>query len=213
MSFAFDWPTFTDDFVRTASDTLEAGLNRADGDRPALIAGPIEVRELFMGTLAPELDLLEVEECSLERFRAVMRLTYAGDAHLTISTVIQANPLHPPSTATTPAPSAVSPGTPFPNQQSTLESILWTETAPVSAAAAPLLVPVQLKLSHIRLQAILVLVLSKSKGVTLVFKSDPLQSVHISSSFDEVPILQSYIQSQIEQQLRSVPLIELLMGY
>ena len=69
-------------------------------------------------------------------------------------------------------------------------------------AAAPLVVPMTLRLSSLSLRAIVVLVVSRQKGITLVFKNDPLESVNVSSSFDGVESVAGYIQRQIEHQLR-----------
>ena len=69
-------------------------------------------------------------------------------------------------------------------------------------AAAPLVVPMTLRLSSLSLRAIVVLVVSRQKGITLVFKNDPLESVQVSSSFDGVESVAGYIQREIEGQLR-----------
>lgn len=62
----------------------------------------------------------------------------------------------------------------------------------------------QLRLSHVRLRAIIVLVVSKTKGITLVFKNDPLESVQVSSTFDSVAVIAKYLQQEIEGQLKEV---------
>ncbi|GAA5956037.1 hypothetical protein JCM3765_005436, partial [Sporobolomyces pararoseus] len=69
-------------------------------------------------------------------------------------------------------------------------------------AAAPLVVPMTLRLSSLQLRAIVVLVVSRQKGITLVFKNDPLESVEVSSSFDGVESVAGFIQREIETQLR-----------
>lgn len=59
-----------------------------------------------------------------------------------------------------------------------------------------------LRLSNLSLRAIVVLVVSRQKGITLVFKNDPLERVDVSSSFDGVESVAGFIQSEIENQLR-----------
>ena len=59
-----------------------------------------------------------------------------------------------------------------------------------------------LRLSSLSLRAIVVLVVSRQKGITLVFKNDPLESVNVSSSFDGVDSVAGFIQKEIEGQLR-----------
>lgn len=61
-----------------------------------------------------------------------------------------------------------------------------------------------LRLSRLHLRAILILVVSASKGITLVFKNDPLQNVDVSSTFDSVEVIRGYLQQEIEGQLREM---------
>lgn len=72
------------------------------------------------------------------------------------------------------------------------------------AAKKALVVPMLLRLSHFRLSSYVVLVVSKQKGITLVFKTDPLQNVDINSTFDSIAVIQSFIQREIEGQLRQM---------
>lgn len=74
----------------------------------------------------------------------------------------------------------------------------------ILAAHQPLVVPMLLRLSQFRLNSYVVLVLSKQKGCTLVFKTDPLQNVEVSSTFDSIAVIQSFIQTEIEEQLREM---------
>ncbi|WFC97480.1 ERMES complex subunit [Malassezia yamatoensis] len=184
MSFNFSWPTFSGQFYEDAISTLNIALNR--GPKPKVIAGDIQVNELHMGTVPPELEILEIGDLTRERFRGIFRLMYAGDAHIELSTQVQANPLAKPS-----APR------------------MGLFAAPAAQrgmlfAASPLIVPMRVKLSEMRLRAIVVLVVSRSKGVTLVFKNDPLESVRVSSTFDSVGVIQKYLQEEIEAQLREM---------
>ena len=71
-------------------------------------------------------------------------------------------------------------------------------------ASQPLLVPMTLRLSSLNLRAILILVVSKSKGITLVFKNDPLQNVDVSSTFDSIEVIRGYLQQEIEGQLKEL---------
>jgi distribution and morphology protein 34 len=47
-------------------------------------------------------------------------------------------------------------------------------------------------------------VVDRTKGVTLSFKNDPLDSVLVSSTFDSLPSVQKFLQQAIENQLRQV---------
>ncbi|WWC92731.1 mitochondrial distribution and morphology protein 34 [Kwoniella dendrophila CBS 6074] len=184
MSFVFpSWSTaFSPAFHEDAKAMLEAALNK--GNKPPVIQGRIEVVELSMGKEPPTLTLLEIGDLSLDRFRGILRLGYSGDAWLEVRCRVQANPLSH-----------------NPNLNSSLT------TLPLSTpllASQPLLVPMTLRLSKLHLRAILILVVSQSKGITLVFKNDPLQNVDVSSTFDSVEVIRGYLQQEIEGQLREM---------
>jgi distribution and morphology protein 34 len=72
------------------------------------------------------------------------------------------------------------------------------------AAKQGLVVPMLLRLSQFKLNSYVVLVVSKQKGITLVFKTDPLQNVDIHSTFDSIAVIQKFIQREIEGQLRQM---------
>lgn len=183
MSFNFSWPAFSAEFYENAIQTLNTALNR--GQKPKAIVDDIVVQSLHMGTVPPELEILEIGDLSRDRFRGIFRFVYAGDAHLEMSTGVQANPL---ARNTEDMGLFVSPAT--------SRGMLF--------AARPLTVPMRIKLSEVRLRAIVVLVVSRTKGITLVFKNDPLESVKVSSTFDSVGVIQKYLQEEIETQLREM---------
>jgi mitochondrial distribution and morphology protein 34 len=64
-------------------------------------------------------------------------------------------------------------------------------------------------LSDIKLSAFIILVFSKQKGLTLVFRNDPLESLKVSSTFDSIQFVRDYLQRTIEQQLRNLMMDEL----
>ena len=77
------------------------------------------------------------------------------------------------------------------------------------AAASGLTIPIQITLSEIKLSAIIILVYSNQKGVTLVFRNDPLESLKVSSTFDAIPFVREYLQKEIDGQLRTLLMDEL----
>ncbi|KAI9478017.1 MAG: hypothetical protein EXX96DRAFT_569290 [Benjaminiella poitrasii] len=180
MAFRFNWPEFDHDFYVEAKSQLETAMNK--GNKPPVIVDHITVKELNMGTQAPELEILEIGELANDKFRGIFKLKYAGDAYIEIKTKVQANPMHAKATSQLPRHSR--PG--------------------VLAADQPLVVPMILRISDLKLRGIVVLVVSKTKGVTLVFKNDPLESIRVSSTFDCVSILRDFLQRQIEAQLRNM---------
>ncbi|KIM58816.1 hypothetical protein SCLCIDRAFT_98588, partial [Scleroderma citrinum Foug A] len=180
MSFTFQWPRFSEQFHTDAIQMLNNALNK--GDKPPVIADKIEVVELEMGTQPPELEIRDIGELTTDQFRGIFRLTYNGDAHIVLKTKVQANPLN--------------------HKQPDIH--LMTGSRGMLAAKDPLVVPMLLRLSHFRLNSYVVLVVSKQKGITLVFKTDPLQNVDINSTFDSIAVIQNFIQREIEGQLRQM---------
>ncbi|KAF9575444.1 ERMES complex subunit [Mortierella alpina] len=179
MAFRFQWPYFSEEFIQEAKTMLTNALNK--GNKPAVIVDHITVKELDMGTLPPELEMLEMGELSMERFRGIFKLTYNGDAHVVLQTKVQANPMNVKKTD---------------NPSYTRRGIL--------AADQPLVVPMLLRISDFKLRGIIVLVVDQIKGITLVFKNDPLESVLVSSTFDSITPIQRFLQSEIEKQLRNL---------
>lgn len=180
MSFRFDWDSFNDDnFYDKVRTLLTDALNK--GNKPPILSDRIVVRELYLGEESPQLEILEVGDVADDRFRGIFKLTYNGDASITLATKIQANPLKVYSMS--------APG---------------FSTPAFLGACDSLDIPLKLTLSDIRLSGIIILVFSKAKGLTLVFRNDPLQSIRVSSTFDTVPGIARFLQSQIEKQIRSL---------
>ncbi|KAH9482361.1 Mitochondrial distribution and morphology protein 34 [Psilocybe cubensis] len=180
MSFTFNWPRFSDQFHYDAIQMLNTALNK--GNKPPIIADKIEVVELEMGSQPPELEIRDIGDLTMDQFRGIFRMTYTGDAHLVLKTKVQANPLN--------------------HKQPDIH--LMAGSRGMLAAKHPLVVPMLLRLSHFRLSSYVVLVVSKQKGITLVFKTDPLQHVDINSTFDSIAVIQNFIQREIEGQLRQM---------
>lgn len=156
---------------------LTTALNKSP--KPPIIVDDIIVTELNLGTQPPDLEILEVGDLADDRFRGIFKMSYSGDAFLTLKTRVQANPLN---TYLTTRPSFATP-------------------EPL-AAASGLTIPLAITLSDIRLSGFVILVYSKQKGLTLVFRNDPLESLKVSSTFDSIPFVREYLQRVIEEQLR-----------
>ncbi|KAK2740639.1 ERMES complex subunit [Myotisia sp. PD_48] len=186
MAFNFNWSPLMADagFYTRAQDLLTAALNKSP--KPPIIVGDIAVTELNLGSVPPELEILEVGDLAEDRFRGIFKMSYSGDAFLTLKTCVQANPLNT-YMATRPA---------------------FTSPTPL-AADHGLTIPLQITLSNIRLSGFVILVFSKQKGITLVFRNDPLESLKVSSTFDSIPFVRDYLQKEIEGQLRVLFMDEL----
>lgn len=77
------------------------------------------------------------------------------------------------------------------------------------AAASGLTIPLSLTLSDIKLSAFIIVVFSKQKGLTIVFRNDPLESLKVSSTFDSIQFVRDYLQKTIEGKLRDLMMDEL----
>lgn len=176
MAFNFNWSPLIADTSR-ARDMLTSALNKSP--KPPIIVDDIIVTELNLGGVPPELEILEIGDLAEDRFRGIFKMQYSGDAFLTLRTRIQANPLN---TYLSTKPDFASP-------------------RPL-AAATGLTIPLQITLSDIRLSGFVILVFSRQKGITLVFRNDPLESLKVSSTFDSIPFVRDYLQRQIEGQIR-----------
>ena len=66
----------------------------------------------------------------------------------------------------------------------------------------PLTLPLEITLSEICLDGYIILVFSRTKGVTLVFRNDPVESLKVESTFDNVPFIRDHLQSSIEAAVR-----------
>ncbi|KAA8911470.1 hypothetical protein FN846DRAFT_760912, partial [Sphaerosporella brunnea] len=183
MAFNFNWSPLTGNsttssaFYEHAKSLLTAALNKST--KPPIIVDDILVDDLNLGESAPDLEILEIGDIAEDRFRGIFRMSYDGDACLTLRTKVQANPLNT-YLSTTPS---------------------FTSPNPL-AASSPLTIPVQITLSHFRLSGFVILVFSKAKGITLVFRNDPLESLKVSSTFDSIPFIAEYLQKEIERQVR-----------
>ncbi|KAF2154660.1 hypothetical protein K461DRAFT_275800 [Myriangium duriaei CBS 260.36] len=176
MAFNFNWSPLIADTSR-AKEMLTAALNKSP--KPPIIVDDIIVNELNLGSTPPELEILEIGDLAEDRFRGIFKMSYRGDAYLTLKTRVQANPLN----------TYLSTKSDFASPQ------------PL-AAASSLTIPLQITLSDIRLSGFVILVFSRQKGITLVFRNDPLESLKVSSTFDSIPFVRNYLQKEIEAQLR-----------
>ncbi|KAL8707974.1 MAG: hypothetical protein Q9225_007673 [Loekoesia sp. 1 TL-2023] len=177
MAFNFNWSPLTADasFYTRAQELLTTALNKSP--KPPIIVDDIIANELNLGSVPPDLEILEIGDLAEDRFRGIFKMCYTGDAYLTLKT--RANPLN---TYLSTRPSFTSP-------------------QPL-AASSGLTIPLQITLSEIKLSAFIILVFSRQKGLTLVFRNDPLESLKVSSTFDAIPFVREYLQKEIEGQLR-----------
>ena len=89
MAFNFHWTPLTADslFYSRAQELLTVALNKSP--KPPIIVDDILVTELNLGSVPPELEILEIGDLAEDRFRGIFKMCYSGDAFLTLKTRVQ----------------------------------------------------------------------------------------------------------------------------
>ena len=89
MAFNFNWsPLAADaDFYSRAQEMLTAALNKSP--KPPIIVDDILVNELNLGSVPPDLEILEIGDLAEDRFRGIFKMCYTGDSFLTLKTRVQ----------------------------------------------------------------------------------------------------------------------------
>jgi len=89
MAFNFNWSPLTADasFYKRARDLLTTALNKSP--KPPIIVDDIIVTEFNLGSVPPDLEILEIGDIAEDRFRGIFKMCYSGDAFLTLKTRVQ----------------------------------------------------------------------------------------------------------------------------
>ena len=89
MAFNFNWSPLTADasFYERARDLLTTALNKSP--KPPIIVDDIFVTEFNLGSVPPDLEILEIGDIAEDRFRGIFKMCYSGDAFLTLKTRVQ----------------------------------------------------------------------------------------------------------------------------
>lgn len=178
MSFKFNWNFLNQGSLYDRAKVLLLEAMNKDKRLP-MIKEDVLIDKLDFGSEAPRLEILEVGDIAQDKFRGIFRLEYSGDATMSLKTTVEANPL-----------------------ASSFKDSLKFASPNFLLASSSLLLPLSIRLSDIRLSAIIILVYSKAKGLTLVFQNDPLQSVTINSTFDFLPDIARFLRQEIEDRFR-----------
>ncbi|KAI5953924.1 MDM34 [Candida margitis] len=198
MSFKVNWDSLdTDSFAHWTKDILTSALN--SGKSPNILASNITIKDLNFGKVAPDFEILEIGELDKDRFRGIFKINYHGDFHLTLHTQVQANPLNIYYSNSLETEVRSGGGEQLYNDEDNA-----FVTPQFVLANEQFAIPLDLKLSDIKINGIGIIVFSKSKGLTLVFRNDPLDSIKVSSTFDTVQVLANFLQKQIESQIRDL---------
>lgn len=89
MAFNFNWsPLAADtDFYNRAKDLLTRALNKSP--KPPIIVDDIIVSDFNLGSVPPDLEILEIGDLAEDRFRGIFKMCYSGDASVTLKTRVQ----------------------------------------------------------------------------------------------------------------------------
>ncbi|KAI0464284.1 ERMES complex subunit [Komagataella kurtzmanii] len=188
MSFNINWDSIQKESLSAwTAELLNDALN--SGKRPNVLCTDIQIEDLSFGTIPPDFEILEIGDLSSDSFRGIFKFNYDGDASITLRTKVQANPLKIYEDNLLDQ---------FEDDQRELGEFI----KPRFVMATDILeIPLNLKLSQIKLSSIIIIVFSRSKGLTLVFKNDPLESISVSSTFDRIKPLARFLQNKIETQI------------
>jgi mitochondrial distribution and morphology protein 34 len=95
MAFNFNWsPLAADaDFYKRAQELLTNALNKSP--KPPIIVDDILVTEFNLGSVPPDLEILEIGDLAEDRFRGIFKMCYSGDAFLTLRTRVQVRAVLP----------------------------------------------------------------------------------------------------------------------
>lgn len=187
MSFKVDWKSLNKDLIKKKTyELLTNALN--SGKKPTILTSSIKVKDLNFGEIPPNFEILEIGELENDKLRCMFKINYIGDFHLTLSTKVQANPLKIYQSKSL-------------NQEMGDLSFIIPNFLLSNVLFA---LPLDLKISQIKMNGIGVFVLSKTKGLTLIFRNDPIDSIRVSSSFDNIKFLADYLQLEIEKKIREL---------
>lgn len=184
MSCDINWDSFEKGtFQQWSEELLYDALN--SGKRPHILSSEIKIKDLKFGKKSPIFEILEIGDLATDRFRGIFKLKYDGDANITLTTTIQASLLNI-------------------YEKNCQEHGGQFALPNFKLSSQPFSLPLNVKLSDIKLSGIIIIVFSKTKGLTLVFKNDPLENIKVSSTFDNVPVIERFLQKQIENQIRDL---------
>jgi len=89
MAFNFNWSPLAADaeFYWRAKDLLTTALNKSP--KPPIIVDDILVSDFNLGSVPPDLSILEIGDLAEDRFRGIFKMCYSGDASVTLRTRVQ----------------------------------------------------------------------------------------------------------------------------
>lgn len=194
MSFKINWNCIdSDSFTQYAKDTINDAMN--SGKRPLILSDSIKIMDLNFGSIPPDFEILEIGDLGMDRFRGIFKFDYFGDASVKVTTKVSASLLKNYNASITESLVEQCDNETQSNGQDVADFI--RPNFIVSDATFD--IPLYLTLSSIKMSSIIVVVYSVTKGLTLVFKNDPLKSIEVNSTFDKITPIAKFLQDEIEK--------------
>ncbi|ODV96123.1 hypothetical protein PACTADRAFT_49527 [Pachysolen tannophilus NRRL Y-2460] len=188
MSFNINWSQTRNDLSSMTKNLLNNTLNSSKSN---ILTSEIEILNLEFGNQKPNFEILEIGELTQQSFRGIFKLDYEGDARLNLKTTVEANPINIYTNNLKDM---------FLNDQELNDFI----TPKFLMANDSFSIPLNLQLSQIKINSIIIIVFSKKKGLTLVFRNEPLEKIIVNSSFDNISPLKDFLQKKIESQIMDI---------
>lgn len=224
MSFVFStqmWRQLSHDdigMIHDIASRIETSLNHhSNTAKPSNICAPFQVRDLYLGSDPPQLQILELSELTKQSFRAILSFSCANDAYLVLSTKVQANPMGTANTSNPSDNDKIIQGnlTTLKNEdihessKKSQRTTFLTGANRMLAANKSLIVPMHIRMIDIKIKALIRVSFHAWKGLIIKFLNDPLENVTISTTFDALPRLRSFLQQDIESKLKEAILRDL----
>jgi len=175
MSVHFRWPQFDKKFIQNLQESIESSVRIAD--KPPSIASEVKVIQLYLGTIPPNIEILDISEFEEDRIAISFSIEYQGDASLHGVTSLQINPLYP--------------------LQTRGHRMASHRFFGLGTAHKPLVAPLDARLHLVRLRGVADLKINPNIGVEFRWRSNPLQSMALSSNFERCPLANEPLFRQI----------------
>ena len=203
MSFKIDW-CFSERTTLFIKEKIYSLLNESD-QKPDEIFGDISIEHLSFGRQPPTVALTEVESISDDLIVIQASAAYNGDFEITLKTKAQINPLYATNVESEDEDEEEE------GNEEMSESLLRSEA--MSTENRPFVVPVSLSLSHLEFNGNFRLSIDIQNRVvdfewippadSIDDAAEPSFCIKVSSTFDDASVVKNYLQSLIEDKIKS----------
>lgn len=175
MSFRFDWSILGSHPLDPSM--LSSIISKAR--KPPSLVGDLVVKDVALGSVSPQVDLLDIDEVCDDSFSATFQFSYSGDAHFQLAAAAEINSL----------------------ALYTKHCPRWAQPGPILGDSA-LQIPVIINITDLEINTRVLLKYCKTKGVVLIVLDDPLKSLKLSSNLDSIASVKEHLHLELENQIR-----------